>query len=325
MSFNAVANANGDSFLNRCWYTNEFFNSILGDSYTAIIGWAEPYPLLILVLILLIFLPSVFSVGSRDSFLKISRVYNFIRLGAISILHQIGYSYTFAVPVSYLISQPVPCVWSSQIGNTQVLMMPSSLITSAAMFAFGIARFSGANQWIAMSICTVFLTVNVLLVVAISFNSIFQAVTTIFMSYILHFLHIHIPFRYVHLENVFWGVVLISVGFYCIYHNHMTFRETWYQLWFGFVVIGIDELMLLRHQKTRGGFSAIERPADIHWSVKVSHTESIRLLNSEEEENFTKNLQSDIRTSIGAFVIFFSCVLIRRVFVPQFFTTVTRG
>ena len=324
-TYNAVASGIGDSFLNRCWSSNYFLGTVMKGSYTAIFGWSEPYPLLILVLLVLIILPSIFSIGSKSSLMKISRLYSFARLGAMSILHQIGYSYTFAQPVADLIEQPNPCVWSSQDDGSTLLMMPSSPMTSAAMFAFAVARFSGVRRVITIPICLFFLGWNVAAIVAVGFNTIFQAVTTIFISYILHFIHIHIPFRFLHFENLVWFALITIVFVYSVLHKGLTLVAAWYDLWFGVVVIFIDELMLYRHQRTRGGFSVIERPGDIYWSGEVTQSESVRLLNSEEEENFSKNMRSDIYTSMAAFAIFFVCVLLRRVLVPDFFSTVTTG
>ena len=321
-AYDPVSNTNGDSWLNMCLETNKFFSSV-GVAYTAISGWSEPYPLLVLVLIMLIVLPSIFGLGSKSSFMKISRIYNFIRLGTMSILHQIGYSYTFATPLSLFINQGNPCMWGSSFEQGPSLkMFPSPLMTSAAMFSFAVARFSGVRRWISFSIATLFLTLNVILIVASTFNSVFQAVCTIFMSYILHFIHIHIPFKYIHLENVFWCVLIIVCALFCIFHEKMSLTETWFELWFGIVVIIVDEIVLIRYHMTRGGFSSIERPADIYWSVEVPHTESIRLLNSEEEDNFAKNMSSDVQTSTFAFLCFFLCVLLRRVLVPKFFSSV---
>ena len=323
--YEAVANAIGDSFLNRCWSNDGFLFTIVRDSYTALFGWSEPYPLLVLVLLMLVILPSIFSIGSKSSVMKISRIYSFVRLGAMSILHQIGYSYTFADPVAGLIGQSVPCRWASETDDSSLAMMPSSLMTSSAMFAFAVARFSGVSRWISMPICLAFLTLNVTSIVAVGFNTVFQAVTTVFISYILHFIHVHIPFRLLHFENLFWTLLIICAFMVLVFGRGLSFVEAWSNLWFGLVVIGIDELMLWRHQITRGGFSVIERPGDIYWSGEVMQSESVRLLNSEEEDNFSKNMRNDIYTSIAAFAIFFVCVLLRKVLVPNFFTTVTTG
>jgi hypothetical protein len=84
----AVGNNVGDLFLNKCYETVHFFD-VLSEAHSrlALFGWSESYPLLILLLVLLIILPSIFA--STTSRLKISRIYDVTRLGLMSILHQV--------------------------------------------------------------------------------------------------------------------------------------------------------------------------------------------------------------------------------------------
>jgi hypothetical protein len=94
----AVANNVGDSFLNKCYEKSPFFADLLvGLSLPAVFGWTESYPLIILLLVLLIILPSIFT--RTSSFLKISRIYDTSRLGLISVFHQCCYSYSVATPL----------------------------------------------------------------------------------------------------------------------------------------------------------------------------------------------------------------------------------
>jgi hypothetical protein len=83
-----VGNRIGDSFLNRCFETNDVMWN-LQLVRIALFGWTEPYPLLVFVLLLLIILPAMFK--TEHSFLKIIRIYNSTRLGLISVLHQVAY------------------------------------------------------------------------------------------------------------------------------------------------------------------------------------------------------------------------------------------
>ncbi|KAH0789772.1 hypothetical protein GPJ56_006274 [Histomonas meleagridis] len=96
-------------------------------------------------------------------------------------------------------------------------------------------------------------------------------------------------------------------------------QAIFYTFVFPIVVVIIDELILTRHHFSRKGFRAIEKPGDITWNIETQHSETIRLLNSEEEESFQSNLKSDIITSFFAFFVFFIAIIMRRLIVPNDF------
>ena len=132
-------NALGDSFLNRCYKNLKIFSFFEG-SYTAVLGWSEPYTLIVLIIIILIVLPSIFRYSSKSSFLKISRLYNSIRLGLMSLLHQVGYSYTIMIPLETIIGSPVPCTrmeYGSDISDESTSFC--SCIFSSSIFIFQIS------------------------------------------------------------------------------------------------------------------------------------------------------------------------------------------
>jgi hypothetical protein len=126
-----------------------------------------------------------------------------------------------------------------------------------------------------------------------------------------------IPFRFVHAENA----VLILLGFAgwgAAVAQGYTTSGALNRVWFSWIIILIDEVILVRHHLTRNGFTTIERPLDISWVVE-GHGESIRLLHGEEEENFAAHCRSDIVTSVAAFVGLFLGVLLRKIMRPLFF------
>jgi hypothetical protein len=321
MSGEVPGNAIGDSFLNSCTEIIHFFASI-SDLRTTLLGWNEPYPLVTLILILLIILPSIFRFGSKNSYLKISRVYNFTRLGIMSLLHQITYVYTLAMPVSLMIGQGTPCVHASTYGTfIRLTGFPSTSLMSASLFGFSVARFSGAPAKFLLPVLFVYIGLTFVAELDAVFVNLFQAIASVLMSYVLHFIHIHIPFRFIHVENIVLALLTITAAVFSGLERGWTLKGAFINLWFSFVVILIDELMLIRHQWTRGGFAAIERPVDISWRMDMSHVESIRLLNSEEESSFLKNLQDDITTSAIAFLSFALGVVVRRLLQPVVFAT----
>jgi hypothetical protein len=314
-----MANAIGDSFLNKCLAGVPFFDK-LSNTITPIFGWTQPYSLMVMTSIVLVVLPLVFRVGSKSSFSKISRIYNFIRLGFLSLFHQIGYSYTLATPMAFIINQGTPCILDSEFDSDPSLtMFPASFIVSGSMFCFGVARYSAIRPLIGLSICSVFLILLSIATIAARLCTIFQAVTSIFLSYVLHAVHLRIPFKFVHIENIILFLFLVCSALVCSFVWQWDFFHVFYEHLFSVMVIVVDEVMLIRHYRTRGGFSAIERPADLYWSIEPSHGETMRLLNSEEEENFIRNLQSDTRTAVFSAVTVFVCVLLRRLSTPAFF------
>lgn len=314
------ANAIGDSFLHKCYSEQPFFRSING-VYTAIFYWTEPYPLFLLILIVLIILPAIFKFCSQGTFLKIYRLYNIIRLGLISLLHQIIYSYTIQTPLSLIIHQSGPCIYNNTIETSiNDFQFPFSACMSACVFLFTVARFSGVSRWKSYLFIIIFLTFLVITVIASGLASLFQTISTIFISYILHFCHLHIHFKWIHIENAIVFIFNFIATFYCYFSLKASIRLITYNMLFPFSFLIIDEFMLLRHQFSRDKFT-VERPADLTWSIESQHTESIRLLNNEEEENFYKNLNTDILTAVLAFTMFFVAVLVRgTITYTKFFT-----
>lgn len=314
-------NALGDSFLNQCIKGISIFD-VLGPFYTPILGWSEPYPLLVLIIIILIVIPSMFKSASKSSFLKISRLYNSIRLGLISLLHQVGYSYTIMIPLEQVIGQSGPCVNMGNGNDAEASESFSASIWSASIFVYQILRLSGSKSPIFYIISFVFIFMVVLFAMCTNFASLFQAIFVILLSYICHSLNLLVPFQYTHIENgvlTLYGIIIsIILGL-----SH-PYRNVFNSVWFSFLVIIVDEFLLLRHQLTRNGFPSITTAGEITWATEIQHVESIRLLNSEEEESFFQNLKNDTVTSVFALIIFYIGVLIRKlVTVGAFFQSVS--
>lgn len=316
-----TANAIGDSFLNKCHYNGPFYGA-LNLAYTPFFGWTEPYPLLLLLLILLVILPTIFKYSSINTFLKISRLYNITRLSLISLLHQIGYSYTLIMPIAVFIRQPSPCIFDKKIYfSVSDFNFPNSVIMSSAMFIFSVLKFSGTKKLFSIIISMCFLTLSLVLAVASGLSSFFQAFSTVFIAYIVHFIHLLIPFRFIHFENILLSLLVISSLIFSISKTNSSadLKDVFFSMWFAFVVLIIDEYILLRHHFTRITFRTIEKPRDLIWKIETQHSETIRLINSEEEESFQRYLKSDVVTSIFAFFVFFIGILMRRLIVPTNF------
>jgi hypothetical protein len=188
---------------------------------------------------------------------------------------------------------------------------------AAAGFLFSVIRYSHIGFKISIPVCGVFLLV--LLTSFVSNNtSILQCVGSLCISYLLHVMHINIPYRFVHIENAIlfiMGIIAMIVASLCY---HWPWGSSFLESWFSFVIILIDEMMLIRYQTSRRGFRAIERPRDLTWAVDTSHAETIRLLTSEQEELFGRHLDSDFVTSAVAFAAFFSGQLVRFLLRPGF-------
>jgi hypothetical protein len=311
---NEVGNNNGDSFLNRCFEGTPFFD-VLFEARTrvAIFGWVEPYPLLILSLVLLMILPSVFT--HTTSLAKIARIYNATRLGIMSIFHQICYGYSIAKSLNIMVLQATPCVHAFVFdGRIALLQFPSALILSGALFAFTVMRFVGFTSLLSKLLITVFLLAVSLAEVGVHESSFLQAICAVLLGYLLHYVTLRIPFRFVHIENVVLALFALAAWGLRVVHGWEPFKS-FSELFFTWVVIAIDEVILFRHHVTRGGFHTIGRPLDISWVVSVAHAESTRLLNNEEGD-FRRHCESDMVTSVAAFVGIFLGVLIRKVMTP---------
>jgi hypothetical protein len=312
------ANAVGDSFLNTCFETSPFFDFV-GNYIVQLFVWTEPYPLLVLLLIVLVILPSIFRYPSKDSYLKISRIYNSTRLGLMSILHQVCYSYTVVTPLGFFVNLPLPCSHTSTYGQYNDPEFPDSLTTAASLFVFSVARYSHVSLRISLPVCTVFLTILILCFISLNV-SVLHAVSGLCISYILHFLHLHMFFKWLHYENAFLTVFGVAAMVYGSVVHEIPWERSFLYSWFSFVSIAINEMMLVRYHLSRGGFRAIERPGDLNWAAEMSHAESIRLLNSEQEDRFTDHLTSDFVTSAVALTIFFIGQVVRFLLNPDFFT-----
>ena len=321
MSISYAANAIGDSFLNKCYSTDRFFGA-LSIAYTPFFGWTEPYPLLLLLLILLIILPTIFKYSSINSFLKISRLYNITRLSLISLLHQIGYSYTLIFPIASFSQQPSPCIYGKKIFDSfGDYSFPNSIIMSSEMFIFSVLKFSGTKKVFSIILSLCFLLLSLVFAVASGLSSIFQAISTVLIAYIVHCIHMITPFKFIHFENIFLFLLVISsLGVLISKSKNSTdLKNVFFSMWFSFVVLIIDEYILLRHHFTRGTFRTIEKSGDLIWDIETHHSETIRLINSEEEESFQIYLKSDIITSFFSFIVFFIGILMRRLIVPTNF------
>jgi hypothetical protein len=320
---NVVANAIGDSFLNRC-FENVSFLKQLNRPVDTFFGWLQPYPLLILLIIVLMILPSIFHYVSKNAVLKIVRIYNFTRLGVISLFHQGCYSYTIGGPLVLLFAQPTPCVHTDTFDvYTGLYMFPDRLCMSAALFTFSVARYSSVKPLIGIPVTTFILLLFLFSNVFALQSTVFQTLCSISFSYILHFVHVHVPFGYTHIENAIWAVFNGAAIPVAIVHLGLGGQQAFLEVWFSFVLLAIDELFLITYQLTRGGFTVIERPADLSWSVAALHSESVRLLNSEAEAQFVSHIHADTGASVVAFMIFFIGVLIRLIFSNTFFPSVS--
>jgi hypothetical protein len=314
----AVGNAIGDSFLNECFEDSPFFQK-LGIARPAIFGWTESYPLLMFNLLLLIVLPTIFT--KQNSPLKLSRIYNLTRLGLMSIFHQICYSYSIAGPLSLMVFQPSPCIHSATFGELhRLLNFPDCVIVAGATFSFALSRFIGWSSLPAKLLVAACLMIVVLTDMGLNEATLLQGTAAVLISYVLHFVSLHIPFRFVHIENAILALIVLA-GFLAAHAHGWPWWFSFSETWFWWIVIIIDELILWRHHVTRNGFKTIERPADISWVTEVAHGESIRLLNSEEEANFPRNCRSDLVTSVYAFVGVFVGVLVRMLLQPVFFAS----
>jgi hypothetical protein len=240
------------------------------------------------------------------SLLKISRIYNSTRLGLISLFHQVCYSYSVGSPIGLIVFQGPPCIHESSFGSFQRLLpFPSVGMFAGILFTFSMAHFSGITSFLSKLIIIALFFVIAITEVGLQEASFFQDICAILIGYILHFVSLRIPFRWMHGENIIL-TVFVLVGLIAGIMHGWTVMQSFSEMWFSFVVIGIDELI-------------IERPLDINWVVESSNAETIRLLDSEDEAKFQGRCRSDMITSVVAFSLAFVGVLIRFVLEPTFF------
>jgi hypothetical protein len=313
-------NAIGDSFLNKCFETISLFDTLYrARSRSSLFGWSEPFPLVVSDLLLLIILPSIFAIPTIR--LKVSRLYNSTRLGLMVVLHQICYSYSIAMPLKLIIFQGTPCIHSTTFGRVQhVLQFPSSILFSGASFFFSVAKLSGYTSLQSKLLITVILFLIALTEVAASQGSVLQTTSAIFFAYIFHFIGFRVPFRLCHIENTILTLFVLAGMLAAIAHGWKA-MQAFSEMWFSWVVIGIDELILARYHFTREGFKTVERPFDLSWGVDDRQTQTLQLLNSEDEVDFPEHCRSDLITSVIAFVVLFIGMVIRTIMEPLFFLT----
>lgn len=303
----------GDSFLHRCFANIPLMDKLTGH-YTPLLGWSEPYPMLLLTLVLLLVLPTIFRIGQ---FQKASRLYHVTRLSLLSLFHQICYSYTLIEPISMLLRQSGPCFYDGMPESLDYAL-PSELIASAFFFLFTVTKFGGLSPLISIIVWTLSSVVICTLAIAAEFTSIFQAIVTICIVYIVHTWHQFLPFKFIHVENVL--LFFLNTGVFISYLiEQEKINDLFYEMWFSLLLPLIDEVMFIRHHISRENFSMIERPRDLIWTTESVHVESVRLLNSEEEETFARNIREDLMTSIISFITFFAGVLIRVFINANFF------
>jgi hypothetical protein len=315
----SVASATGDSFLNSCFRRSGFLRALERTSIP-IFSWAHPYPLLVLELLVLVILPTIFSYAARTSTLKITRIYSFTRLSLLSIFHQTAYAYTFGTPMLLIIAQPAPCVHASTFGSAATLFqMPDTEAMASALFLFSVARYCGLAPQVRFAACALVLFVYLVMRAALQASSVFQMACGVLLAYVLFSVNLRVPFRCVHAENALWAAFNAAGAAAAVAGLGWTWRRTLLETWFSVVLIAIDEVFLSLYSASRGGFQAVERPADLTWSAATPVTAAGRLLTSELEGPFERYLHSDVRASVAAFLIFFGGVLIRRVLNPAFF------
>ncbi|EAY12847.1 hypothetical protein TVAG_222010 [Trichomonas vaginalis G3] len=306
------SNGISDSIWNRCLLGNDFIYKF-GFFFTPIFGWSEPYPMAILSLVLLIILPTIFRIGQ---FQKASRLYSISRLSILSIFHQISYAYTLIKPMATVIGCNSPCyLYSTQFKLEYSL--PSMLVSSAAFFLYTVTKLSGLSMKFLIPVWFISLSVLGLFAIAAGFTSVFQFIFTVCFTYIVHMWHQYLPFRYIHYENLVLFIFCLVVFIY--YGIKYGLRLVIFQLMFSIFLPIIDEVILIRHHLTRGDFSMIERPLDINFKNDSLNVETIRLLNSEEEEVFYRNIREDMLTSVFCFFIFLIPMFIRSSYMPDNF------
>jgi hypothetical protein len=282
-------------------------------------GWTEPYPLLVFVLLLLIILPAIFK--TQHTFLKITRIYNSTRLGLISILHQVVYVYTLAHALELFVSQGSACIHASTFYEfTNFFAFPQSTIMSTAFLGFSVIRFTSLPRAVALPVFAAVLGFVLFTELCQTLTTALQGIVSICLGYIVHFAHVHIPFRLVHIENAVTALLCATAGLLTAQDPAWGYRAAFADLGFPAVLLAIDEIVLARHHLTRGGFTTIERPADINWAAERDHAETIRLLSSEEETNMERNVGSDFVTSVFAFIAIFIGVTVRKSHDPAFFS-----
>jgi hypothetical protein len=284
----------------------------------AVFGWSEPYPLFIFVLVLLIILPGIFK--SERGFLKLSRIYNSTRLGLISILHQVVYCYTLVIALQLFIAQTTPCIHASSFGSFSTpFTFPQTTAMTVSFLGFSVIRFTSASQLFAFPIFAIVLGIIIFTEMCERITTAFQGIASIFLAYIIHFAHMRIPYRFIHVENIFLALFCLAAAIYIAQDPAWGSGGAFADLWFSWVTVAIDELILARHHMTRKGFTIITCPGDVIWAGEKGPTESLRLLASEEEHAMEANVWSDFLTSIFAFVAIVVGVVVRKFFDPAFF------
>jgi hypothetical protein len=191
---------------------------------------------------------------------------------------------------------------------------------SIAFLGFSVIRFASSSAPFAFLFgFAAVLVIIVFMEMCTEITTAFQGIVSIFLAYVIHFAHIRMPYRFIRIENMCLVLFCLAAVIYKAQDQVGGYARAFGGMWFSWVTIVIDELILARHHITRRGFTAIERPADVAWASEKGRAETVRLLTSEEEEAMEANLWSDFLTSVVAFVAIVVGVVVRKFFEPEFF------
>lgn len=311
----------GDSFLNACLY-KEKAKTILSPFFNAFFSWTEPHILIFFCLVLLLILPLIFLLNSKESYVKISRLYNVFRLSILTFFHRLVYIYLIFIPISFFIHQTSPCHDSldSDPYYNQKYYLPNPKFASFCFFFLFLYSIASAMHsrymWIIPPLI-LFAIIHYILMGEMSFA---QTFCTFSLAYIMHFYSMRVKFWVMHIENIVlpaFYVIFFIVERNKIISEKLALSRTviTLALWIG------DAWLLGRYHITRRGFVSIGRPIDLQWETDQKTSSYFTVISSEAEEVFSSNLKSDIMDSSIALFVYCFCLIFRHYIDDSVFAT----
>ena len=226
---------------------------------------------------------------ARDKFKSICSIFHLIIL---SYFRSIAFSNVFFSIITLLIKQRGPCgIIESQHAYSMPyvpIMIPLQLV----FFALEIKFFETLWKRVMLILFTLLLT---LVTIVEADCSLLQALISISLSYICHYIFLYIGFNKVHIINA----VQFALGVLFLVYKRKSFiepasREIMIQIFDGSAESIVFGLLLIRYHYVNKGFNYMQSPTDIFYELNAFFRSYARQTDSGNQVNFSVILKNGI-------------------------------
>ena len=329
-----IISLNGDDFLNKCFFIGEKY-SFLYQFFDQLFFIIDSRYLYIFIFFCSLSFSFIFSKikfeGSGEKYFSTFNQIHMLIIFFISLLSFIDVTFTF---LSFLIGQRSPCCaitdsYSSdfmtstksndEIFNNHIAYeynMPSVFIgQSLQLMFFCLSLHFFSNKYIKLLIIVIILLYSIFPVFE-GLCSFFQSFTSLFLSYIYHFIFIKIKFRYLYITNTF--NIIISIVFFSLFHQQndlIQFSDTYTHLIRCCNISLLVSYLLFRYQYLHKGFNSIQSCIDVIEEIN-QNTHSFVKQVDQGEYSYPKNIVSKHLTD--SLIVLFVYILLDSVSISIF-------